>query len=102
MTRDERTFLRACRHFLVFPVRCEGSPNRFPVEVENRKVYYSSSLPQFIGGQSLKLLNLSRRHFASDGEVKWDVDHNDVETDDDNDSDGNGDDDDDGSNNYRM
>ena len=51
----------------------------------------------------MKLLNLSRRHFASDGEVKWDVDHNDVETDDDNDSDGNGDDDDDdGSNNYRM
>ena len=41
----------------------------------------------FIGGQSLKLLNLSRRHFANDREVKLDVDNNDVETNDDNDSD---------------
>ena len=50
----------------------------------------------------MKLLNLSRRHFANDGEGKWDVDNNDVETDNDNhdnDSDNN---DDNGSNNKKM
>ena len=48
----------------------------------------------------MKLLNLSRRHFANDGKVKWDVDNNDGKYD--NDSDNDSDDDDDDSNDNTM